>query len=218
MKVRTLEELEDALTEQLAWRQKELRTLRLEVLSSRSVSRRTIERSAIALSYAHLEGFFKESATTYMQFVAGRTVNLEQLAESFQAVCVTQGLRRKFHGSIPPDPVQFAHEVLVFVEASRGTTAKLSHEKEIRTNSNLNSDVLRALLRRVGIREDLFALREKPLDEGLLRVRNHVAHGQRIPVETEEVVAWIDMVLDMCTLFRAELANAAVLGRWKRAS
>jgi hypothetical protein len=107
-------------------------------------------------------------------------------------------------------------EGLLFLENNRSQSARLPYKDFISTGSNLNSDVLRVLLLQSGLSEDLFLLKAKQLDDGLLHSRNHVAHGQYLDVDASEVLEWVGMVLEMCEGLRVELENAAALGSWKK--
>ena len=71
MSVRTLEQLYDFLSGELAWRTKELVTLKalVEQTSPSRERRRVLLRAGVALLYAHWEGFVKRAGSAYLEFV-----------------------------------------------------------------------------------------------------------------------------------------------------
>jgi hypothetical protein len=45
---------------------------------------------------------------------------------------------------------------------------------------------------------------------------NHVAHGEYLEVDPDEVRLWVEMVLEMCQVLRDALGNAAATESWRR--
>lgn len=161
MKLRTAEDLSDALDEELSWRKKELRSLRIALISADAHQARFVARACVTLTYAHLEGFFKGAGTLFLKYLSNVISTTGELASCFQAICATQALRRQFSGQLPADTVHLADALLKYMERAEGEPARLSAASEIRTGSNLNSGVLRSVLRRTGLDEDMFSLKEK---------------------------------------------------------
>lgn len=71
MKIKTLEDLEDSLNTHLAWRKKEMMTLKL-LIESGDEARITLIRAGIALLCAHFEGFIKDASNDYLSFVSNQ--------------------------------------------------------------------------------------------------------------------------------------------------
>lgn len=70
-KVRTLSDLSDAMDAEFAWRKKELHTVKSAVIANeKTANRDTYIRSAVAMLYAHWEGFIKNAGTFYLEFVS----------------------------------------------------------------------------------------------------------------------------------------------------
>lgn len=216
MKIRSCEELSDQLDRELGWRKKELLHLRSQLKLSTSKHGATAVRAAVALGYAHLEGFFKNAATDYLAYIACQSVRLADLAPVHQARSALAEVRKKHGGSPPADPILVLVESLSILEQSGKATAKLPYKDVIKTQSNLSSHVIETILRQTGLPSSMFAVKQKQLDEGLLRSRNHVAHGQYLEVDASEVSNWIEMVVEMCERFKDELLNTAMREDWKR--
>ena len=91
--IRTTEQLIDRIGEELIWRRKELTELRALVQEYDGELRsRVLIRSAVALLYAHWEGFVKKSSSYYLEFVASNRLPFRRLAPNFVALT----LRAKF--------------------------------------------------------------------------------------------------------------------------
>ena len=84
MKLRTAEHLSDALDEELSWRRKELRTLRMTLLGADVRRMNTVARGCVTLSYAHLEGFFKAGGTLFLKYLSNVATTTGDLATCFQ--------------------------------------------------------------------------------------------------------------------------------------
>ena len=66
MRIRSLDELNRFLDNDLAWRKKELTTINFMVSRSREHERGILLRAAICVLYAHWEGFIRNAATSYI--------------------------------------------------------------------------------------------------------------------------------------------------------
>src|SRR5216683_7302007 len=95
MKLRTIEQLSDALDQELAWRKKELSTIKV-LVDEKNVAksrRLVLIRAGVALLYAHWEGFVREAGSMYLDFVSYQRLKYEQLSANFLALAV-RGLLR----------------------------------------------------------------------------------------------------------------------------
>jgi hypothetical protein len=95
MTIRTFEQLNTALSEELAWRKRELTGLKFLVEKPpRGGSQTILLRAAIALLYAHWEGFIKAASNAYLEFVSFQRLKNSQLAKNFLALSVRSVLRQ----------------------------------------------------------------------------------------------------------------------------
>ena len=92
--IRTLIDLNECLSTDLAWRKKELSLLKglIETKSFDKSKRNVLIRSGITLLYAHWEGYIKCAASAYLEFVSNvaRRENLKyrDLAYNFIAIAM----------------------------------------------------------------------------------------------------------------------------------
>ena len=70
MKIRTINDLQDSIDAEMAWRKHELTAIRENVVNSRKSSKDTAIRAGIALLYAHWEGAIKNIATYYLEYIS----------------------------------------------------------------------------------------------------------------------------------------------------
>jgi hypothetical protein len=90
MKIRTLEDLNKRLTEDLIWRKKEISDLK-SLIETRSFSKskhNAVLRSGVILLYAHWEGYIKTAAKSYLDFVFRQELTYKDLAINFVAVAM----------------------------------------------------------------------------------------------------------------------------------
>jgi hypothetical protein len=90
MKIRTLEHLNKRLSDDLAWRKKEISDLKslIETKSFSPSKHNAVLRSGVTLLYAHWEGYIKTAATSYLEFVARQKLTYDELAINFVAVAM----------------------------------------------------------------------------------------------------------------------------------
>uniref|UniRef100_UPI0004A3AE3E MAE_28990/MAE_18760 family HEPN-like nuclease n=1 Tax=Vibrio parahaemolyticus TaxID=670 RepID=UPI0004A3AE3E len=69
-KIRTVEALVDKLDKELSWRRLEISAIKTGIRKAKGNVCKAYIRSAIPLVYAHWEGFIKESASLYLEFVS----------------------------------------------------------------------------------------------------------------------------------------------------
>ena len=72
MSLRTIEQLSDHISNDLAWRKKELSEIKALIETRRFSSQRhrALVRSGILILYAHWEGFIKSASRYYLEYVS----------------------------------------------------------------------------------------------------------------------------------------------------
>src|SRR5271156_2248222 len=138
--IRTLNNLSDALADDLAWRKKELSSLRalIEDAGTRHDRASTLLRSGVALLYAHWEGFVRAGSRSY-QFVAFQRLPLNRLAANFLALSA----RKVFQEARAATKIS-AHLALVkFFLNELAERSHVPYKDGVNTRSNLSSAILR---------------------------------------------------------------------------
>jgi hypothetical protein len=133
-------------------------------------------RAGILMLYAHWEGFVRFSAETYIAHINERIARFKApLSEHYRQLLMWRCFKRR--GDFP-----HAKSPMGFLEAMHDWRAHpdaLLSDEMIDSESNLNSQVLRKILRIIDIPFVDFESKKNLIDEKLLGRRNPIAHGQR---------------------------------------
>jgi hypothetical protein len=214
MSIRTVEQLTDAVSAEISWRRKELTDLRylLEMSAGNRTRQATLTRAALALLYAHWEGYVHAVAEHYLEFVCMQRRKNSELADSLLAVALRSSFRSAEHSL----KIKAHVEVVRFFRNQMANRARLPYKNVIRTDSNLSSIVLLEILQTLGFPSTEFEPKFHLLDHKLLARRNHVAHGSALSVDTDEYTRLHDEILALMNLLRNNVENAAATGAFLR--
>ena len=92
MKIRMINDLQDSIDAEMAWRKRELSAILATVKGSRNFAKDTAIRAAIALLYAHWEGAIKNLATYYLEYVSALKLPYGELKPNFLAISLKSSL------------------------------------------------------------------------------------------------------------------------------
>lgn len=213
MKIRTVEQLFDFTTNELAWRKKELFSLEMMSFSPNlSLSKKNVLlRSTITLTYAHWEGFIKNCASAYIQFVALQRLNNNELSPNFLALSIKPLLMNGFQSKKADDHIK----IVKFFLNDLPISSSIPFKDVIDTQSNLSSMVLRNIINTIGLDYSIYETKEKLLDEKLLKTRNQIAHGEYVILSDQEVRDIGDEFITLMNDFKNQIDNAAILKAYK---
>jgi MAE_28990/MAE_18760-like HEPN len=212
MKIRTTEQLVDKVAAEISWRRKELTDLRYVVQSSaiNRTRREAMTRAAVALLYAHWEGFVKAVAEAYLEFVAMQRCKHSELARNMLAVV----LRSKLNVAQHSKKIDAHIEVVDFFRKQMDERCVLPYKNAVRSEANLSSNVLIEILRTLGFDAAGYQAKYHLIDNKLLAKRNHIAHGSALDVSVGDYLELQDEVLSLMNLFRNQIENSAVTGHY----
>jgi len=214
MSSRTSEELIAELDSDLAWRKQELAALRFAVETSLDGEQPIMIRAAIALVYAHWEGYVKDAARRYLNFVAMRRLPYTELADHFAALGIRREASKLVNAGTPDDCVQAYRNLM----ASQSGKSSLPDTGIIDTGSNLNYEQFERILTTLGINSGSYSTRQAMIDERLLKTRNNIAHGDFVEPDFEQYDEVHGAVLDMLSDLRDRIAEAAETGAYRRSA
>jgi len=213
--IRTTQDLSDRIAAELVWRRKELTDLRGLAQENRGELRsRVVIRSAVALLYAHWEGFVKKSSSYYLEYVSSNRLTYERLAPNFVALT----LKAKFAELGSSEKVSAANAIAEFFCHGMNKQANVPFRNVVDTKSNLSSKVLEDIILALGLGGLDFSTRHHFIDSKLVSVRNHVAHGEFLEVSLDDYLETHDTVMSMLETYRNSIENAAVLRTFERVS
>lgn len=211
--IRTTEQLLDRIAEELIWRRKELTDLRGMAQEFKSeVRSRVVIRAAVALLYAHWEGFVKKASSYYLEFVSSHRLQYRRLSPNFVALSI----KAKYFELSVSDKISGANSLADFFCSSLDQQANVPYKNVVDTRSNLSSKVLLDILAGLGLNHTIFETKLKYIDSSLVNPRNHVAHGEALDMSLDDYLELHDTVLGLIEAFRNEIENASVERRFER--
>jgi hypothetical protein len=211
--IRTTEELISRVDKDLIWRRKELSELKGLVQETQGQIRcRVIIRSAVALLYAHWEGFVKTSSSNYLEFVSSHRLPYAKLAPNFVALA----LKAKFNELAASEKISGANLLADFFCTSLNKQSNVPYRGTVDTKSNLSSKVLQDILSALGIPQANFSKKMNFIDTDLVNRRNHIAHGEDLGLSTAAYMELHEAVMSLLETYRNDVENAAVLKSFQR--
>jgi hypothetical protein len=205
MKIRTCENLEEILTQELAWRKYELVNLKLMHDSARDHQQEMLRRAGIALLYAHWEGFVKAAGTAYVQYVANQRLKYRQLTPNFIAL----GAKKDLVSFAASSRGAILCRISDFFVNGLDAKARINWEAAVDTKSNLSGEIARDIIAILGLNYKPFEVHEKTVIECVRIARNSVAHGQYLSVSAEEYGRLHKVVLELLDEINIQICNAA---------
>ena len=214
MRVRSLTELTQFLDDELAWRKKELTTLKVLLDKSRRQHETALLlRAAICLLYAHWEGFVKAAATGYLSYVATRGLRYQDLTPNFVALGLWSDISQAGQSNLPTLRTALTTKLI----SGLSEHARINWEQSIDTGSNLNSKMLNEIMCAVGLDSREYLLKKLIIDQRLLANRNAIVHGERRPeIGADEYATLNDDIVQLVERFRTDIENAAATNSFRR--
>lgn len=210
--IRTIDQLEAALTEDLKWRRHEMDQWERAVSRAREHERPGLLRGGTALIYAHWEGYVKFAASTYLEYVSNKRLKLADLRDELAAVAL-RGMLGKGEQSKQAE----AHtEIVSTLRQQNRIPADLPFKQStIRTRANLNFKTFADIMHSIGCDSSRHEIYSMTIDARLLRHRNEIAHGKEEYVELQD---WRDIktrIVDILIDVRAQITNSASLAEYR---
>ncbi|MBF0564154.1 MAG: hypothetical protein HQK89_02815 [Nitrospirae bacterium] len=139
-------------------------------------------RVAIALLYAHWEGFVKKAAANYLRFLSGQGLRHDELQPCF----VTLSVNNKFKLNQFENQIKVVKliEVVDFLINRLGTRSEIPYEGIIDA-SNLNFDVFKEICLILNLEYQKYEMDQKLIDSQLFGKRNKVVHGDGNQVDID---------------------------------
>lgn len=179
----TAEQCLAAIQSDSAWRKKEISSFKHRVARAEGEARAIMMRAGILILYAHWEGFVKFASETYITHINERIAQFNApLTEHYKTLLMWRCVQRRGDYPHTKTPLGFLD---VMQEWKTKPDKKLSDDM-IDAESNLNSVVLKKILRIIDIPFADFESKQNLIDEKLLGRRNPIAHGKRRDINIDE--------------------------------
>lgn len=218
-KIKTLEDLEDALDKESAWRNKEIAQIKLKIANKIEVVNEgdrsqplTIEdKGLILILYADWEGFINTSANLYVRFVFAQNVPLKDLKTGFWEIQIHPSFENFKNISSQKAKKEFLDNLRNQFSRTKYRSYANEHKKRyIGTNSNLNSATFMGILDILGLNVNDFHLNNQFIDSLLLNYRNELAHGERgDDVKFSDMMDTVEHVRKLMNKFKESIIKAA---------
>lgn len=208
MKVKTLNNLQDLISEDLAWRKIEISYTKKMIQKASGSSKETALRAGVALLYAHWEGSIKNMSTYYLSYVSQLKLPYSQLKDNFLALDLKKKITEFNNNNKNEYHTQFIGELF----SRKDKRSNIPIKSIINTESNLNSTVFINIMNIIGLSYKEYSLRFKLLDEVLLANRNSIAHGEKMShtIDEDRYFELCDKVLELINKVSTQILNVAV--------
>ena len=174
----TEDEFYQLLDRRTSWRRQELRVLLNAVPSMKHSSQASaIRRGAVVVSYAHWEGFVRDSGKIFLKFVDSKNVSINDLKRNFVAL-------------LNPD----GHEV----------SFRVAKVRLFQKNGIMDSKKLRRIVWQLGLEYLPFESKDL-LIQSLVKTRNSIAHGEDTQISIQSFEQHARSVLDLVQIFRDQI-------------
>lgn len=211
-KIRSYEEFSDSLQSEKAWRRKEIITLSTAISDTKGPLQEALIRASLALIYAHWEGFIKNAAESYLIYISylmkGKLTDPKNTNSHILALTLWGAYKNK-NPQDKATPKKYIEAIKDVFDAPH-SEFKIPTHKVVQTESNLNYRVLCDICSLIDIDSNPFELKQKLIDEDLLKSRNDIAHGTKVYITQNEFDRIKDQVLDLIELFYNLLDNSVV--------
>lgn len=169
-------------------------------------------RASVPLLYAHWEGFVKQAAKLYLDFVSGQKLQYQELNDSFVAIGLMKEL--SLHGVKGGKSGNIS--AVNFFRKKMASVAVFPKDGVINTKSNLNSEVMDGILSIIGIDKDKYLTKSNFINESLLARRNSIAHGEHIDLNADGYEGVSETVVTLLRQFKTDIENNASQELYKR--
>ena len=207
MKIRSVLELSEFLDNDLVWRKRELTSLKLLIPSLRRHEQDVTLRSGLCILYAHWEGYIKNGALAYTDFVTRKKLKYTELSINFIGLALRKSLKEIGQSNKAKD-----HQEIVKLFLNDFTReANFSPDDSINTQSNLTFTVFENILDALGLDFPKYATKSMMIDNQLVLRRHGIAHGERVMINLPEYEQLHDEVIALMNSFKTDIENAVYL-------
>ena len=195
IKINNVEELEENLMSDLAWRKKEMLSLKL-IIEKDGVNEPILLRAGMALLCAHFEGFVKKASNCYIGYVAEQKIAYKDLIESFAAI----KMEKEFKKCAKSDK-NSVHSGLI---KKYTDLANIRFQEKydldnpyVSTHSNPKVEELKEIMNILGIDSDIFETKANYIDSSLLANRHKVVHGEKTDFDKEDFFTTFSIIMQL---------------------
>lgn len=210
MKIRTLEKLEDRITEDFSWRKFELLKIKLAIKNNNTlVGKETFIRTGVALLCAHWEGLIRTVANYYIVFISSQNLKCNLLTDNFLAL----KLKKDFISSGETSKNSVHVKFLEKIEEQRNSDfyfrySDVDGKRIINTEANLSYKLFVEILKTINV-ENKYETKENYIDSEMLKVRHEIVHGEKVKLDSYDFDSTYNQVINIMEDFVEQVIEAA---------
>lgn len=208
----TFDGLTSKLSEEFAWRRKELTIIKNRIPKEKNHLQSAFLRSAVPLLYAHWEGFVKVTLTYYLEYVANKYLNHNELKYSFVALSLQKKL-----GQLNLNSIVSKTKIVESLISDFSKQSNIPKKNIINTKSNLKFDVFKEILFILDLEDSHFDSKKELIND-LVDLRNHIAHGEYLRVDYETYLEFHSDIIALLENIKTKIENCAIEEKYKIAS
>jgi hypothetical protein len=209
----TQEALLDSLDTEISWRRIELSALKTALNRATGPAEDTAARAAVALAYAHWEGYVVTVSRSLLRYVMGLRLKYGELSDPYLALCLAG---RLVQADASIRRIRRHIDVVTMLRGLDDQAAFPSPERSIQAEGNLKSEKFDDIVTRLGLNAEPFELHYNWLDAELLRRRNSITHGAGGDTDAVFGSTALETVNDLLDRFRTAIQNGIALEVFRR--
>ncbi|WP_454624008.1 MAE_28990/MAE_18760 family HEPN-like nuclease [Bradyrhizobium cenepequi] len=195
------------VTEDFTWRVRELSDLKQVIRLSGSSYAPVARKAALALVYAHWEGYVVFVAAAYLTYIAKRKPLLSKLMPSLHAVSLTSHIQE---WQRQRDSIGLRLKMVEVFRSMEGQQFRRVPHGAINAGGNLNFERFADICKIMMINAATIITDGEYLDSEIVGVRNRIAHGGNIVISDERLSKASDFVLSSMRSFRTDIENCVL--------
>lgn len=204
MKIRSKDELQDRVNNDIAQRKKEIINLKGLLMKAKDKNELLLAKCLVVMSYSHWEGFVKNASRYYMMYIRQKGFSSDRYSQNLRSSL--------FYRQIMKNTDSVINKIVLTEDCLYNNRDLIIDEDDLcDTESNLDYKTLKKILYNVGLRSTVFDTKEIFINEKIVGDRNKFAHGELQPYTKKEATEIADSVIELMDKFKTEIDNAADL-------
>jgi hypothetical protein len=200
------------IIEDRSWRLKEISDLKNAIRRADESLQRVLLRALVTICYAHWEGYIRVAARKYLEHVALRKFQYEELDRQFRRNYFLPRL-----AALSTSRTSLTERCALVDDILDSSDRRFSRPNEtlINTKANLSSDVFADICLVCGIPTEPFTDKATFIDIILLKRRNEIAHGEDTFVAIDDLDDLADKTVALMRSFGDLLENRVYLKEYR---
>ena len=210
MNINGIEDFEDELVEDLAWRKREMINLSFAVeAESTDLQKSVLVRAGISLLCAHWEGYIRHAANAYIMLISSQKIKVKELKDNFLTLKMKKKISQVSVSKKTSVQQTLVQEIIGIMETDF-TIQYIDKpgKRIINTDSNLNYELFQEILQVLDI-DNIYETKRHYIDAMMLKNRNSIVHGEKVFFDKFDFVSLFNQVFEIMESFKGQLIQNA---------